>query len=384
MNFDTIQLQTFSASAEGSAVLPSQSPRPDLQAIKVFQQVYDRPTELPPATPETLAKVVAENVTLAKELPQSVSVPQPVGDDLRASRPVESRPIELPPATPETLTKVVAENATLAKELPPSVSVPQPVGDDPRASRPVESRPIELPPATPETLAKVVTENVTLAKELPQPVELPQSVELPRPVELPPATSETLAKVVTENMALAKKLPQPVQLPRASKTEPTQELSSSEDVVLQAAPETVGVASSVTSGVGAQDDISTSGVAAKVVTEVPRTAGDIVFEAVSAVADALLVTPSLMRGEGEITVQLKPDVLDGSQVHIQVQGSEMKIEFRPVTETVARLLTETHPQLAQHLTARIPAFEFAVTVLPANVTGRQFARRGDKATGGEI
>ncbi len=124
-----------------------------------------------------------------------------------------------------------------------------------------------------------------------------------------------------------------------------------------------------------QESVSVAGVAAKVSAEGPRTASAIVWEAASAVADVLLVTPSLMRGEGEVVVQLKPDVLDGSRLRIQVTGNEMQIAFEPVSDDVARLLTETQPQLVRHLTERMPAFEFAVTVVAGTVAARREARK---------
>ena len=226
-------------------------------------------------------------------------------------------------------------------------------------------RQVELPAATPETLAKVVAENLTLSKELPRPIELPKAVEQPKDVESP--------KVVEQ--------PKLVELPKAV-TRPD-ELSTEDDVTLQAMPDAVAGFQSVRTVEGPSDIVPVAGVAAKVSTEVPRTASDIVLEAASAVADVLLVTPNLMRGEGEIVVQLKPDVLDGSRLRIQVAGNVMQVEFEPVTDEVSRLLTNAQPQLERQLTERMPTLEFAVTVLPGSSSGRRLARKSVERFGGE-
>ena len=85
--------------------------------------------------------------------------------------------------------------------------------------------------------------------------------------------------------------------------------------------------------------------------------------AANAVADVLLVTPGLLRGEGEIRVQLRPDVLEGSEVRIAVAGRRLDIAFVPQTVDVAALIEQNRPQLEQHLAARFQTFRLSVGVL---------------------
>ena len=83
--FNTLQFSAFDGVSKVAQPVASQLSMPDDEAIRVFQQAYERPAEspqtmgrpaeLPPATAETLAKVVEENLKLAKELPQPVEVP---------------------------------------------------------------------------------------------------------------------------------------------------------------------------------------------------------------------------------------------------------------------------------------------------------------------
>ena len=83
--FNTLQFPAFDGASKVTQPLAPRLSIPDDRAIQVFQQTYERPSEapqtmgrpaeLPPATPETLAKAVEENLTLAKELPQPVELP---------------------------------------------------------------------------------------------------------------------------------------------------------------------------------------------------------------------------------------------------------------------------------------------------------------------
>ncbi len=85
-------------------------------------------------------------------------------------------------------------------------------------------------------------------------------------------------------------------------------------------------------------------------------------EAAQAVADTLLVTPGLLRGEGEVRIRLRPDVLDGAEIRISVTGRNLAVSFTPTTEEVAALIERCQPQLAAHLAERIHAFQIAVDV----------------------
>ena len=94
--------------------------------------------------------------------------------------------------------------------------------------------------------------------------------------------------------------------------------------------------------------------------DVPKT--ETFLAAANAVADVLLVTPGLLRGEGEIRVHLRPDVLQGSDVRISVVGRQLGIEFIPQTADVAVLIERNRPQLEQHLATRFQAFQLSVGV----------------------
>ena len=88
----------------------------------------------------------------------------------------------------------------------------------------------------------------------------------------------------------------------------------------------------------------------------------VLVEAARAVADTLLVTPGLLRGEGEIRIQLRPDVLDGTEIHIVVAGRQLTVAFTPPTPDLVALIEQSRPQLTAHLAERIHSFQIAVDV----------------------
>ena len=89
--------------------------------------------------------------------------------------------------------------------------------------------------------------------------------------------------------------------------------------------------------------------------------------AVEAVAEAIQVSSDLAtRGEGEIRIQLKPAVLDGSTVQISVSGNDMSIVFTPATPDAAALLQAHTPELATLLAERVPAWHATVHVSKRN------------------
>ncbi len=92
---------------------------------------------------------------------------------------------------------------------------------------------------------------------------------------------------------------------------------------------------------------------------------DVFVEAATAVADTLMVSPGLLRGEGAILVQLKPDVLEGSQIRIAVTGQVLDVAFQPATPVLAELLSTHLPELQQQLAVSLPTYHFNVKVAGA-------------------
>ncbi len=85
--------------------------------------------------------------------------------------------------------------------------------------------------------------------------------------------------------------------------------------------------------------------------------------AAEAVAETFRVSPELATtGRGEIQIQLKRDVLEGSGVRFEVQGSELKITLTPATQAVAHLLEKHLETFQTHLAERVANWRISVGV----------------------
>ena len=104
-------------------------------------------------------------------------------------------------------------------------------------------------------------------------------------------------------------------------------------------------------------------VAARVAHQMVATPAQVLIEAASAVADTIVVSPGLLRGAGEVQVQLRPDVLEGTVIQISTTASgSLTVQFMPVTENMAELLEKCAPQLVTYLSERIHSVQVAVNV----------------------
>ena len=109
------------------------------------------------------------------------------------------------------------------------------------------------------------------------------------------------------------------------------------------------------------------------------TSAEVLVQAANAVADTLLVSPGLLRGQGEIRIRLKPDVLDGTEIKIAVTGRHLDVQFAPQTHEVSVLIEQCRPQLEQHLSERIHSFQIAVAVRPQLTGARRAVRQEEDA-----
>jgi len=145
----------------------------------------------------------------------------------------------------------------------------------------------------------------------------------------------------------------------------TEERSEDGTVVLQAAPM---VSAPVADGVAAAPVAVAESVAA-VASVSPLDLNDMFLAAAEAVAAAVTVSPELMRGEaGEIRVQLRPDVLEGSEVIVAVDDRKMEVTFVPAATHVADAILANQPILQRQLVERIAGFEVSVGVIQAVAT----------------
>ena len=231
--------------------------------------------------------------------------------------------------------KAFAETAFAAEgaQLTPETALAEtPVAKD--GSRPVRAA---------ETGAEVASAGTPVAKDGSRPIRAAEtaaevaSAETPvakvgnRPIRDDEDAAEVADRVVASGVA-------PQQVPAAP--------------VRADAPEQVAH-----TGTSAADAVEAVGRAAKAAAP-----ADVLVRAAEEVADAILVSPGLLRGEGEIRIQLKPDVLDGSEVRISVEGRQLGVELLPVAADTAAFIERNLPQLQQMLSARVHAFTVGVSM----------------------
>ena len=94
-------------------------------------------------------------------------------------------------------------------------------------------------------------------------------------------------------------------------------------------------------------------------------------EVAEAVTDTILVTPALVRGEGKVTIRLKPTVLDGSEIHLEAKGTKITVTIAPATDAAQQIVEQSKAQLAQTLVQRLPSFQFAVMISPRLMADRK-------------
>jgi hypothetical protein len=135
-----------------------------------------------------------------------------------------------------------------------------------------------------------------------------------------------------------------------------------EVAVLQAAPVQVAAPEAL-GGVSVQ---ATSAVAAVSAASARTEAiADTVNQIVEAVVGQMVVTPSLVQGEGEVRMTLKPTVLDGSDITLTAKDGTLTVAVTPATSAAAQAAAVALPQLETALAEHAPAFRHVAVALVA-------------------
>ena len=137
--------------------------------------------------------------------------------------------------------------------------------------------------------------------------------------------------------------------------------SDDTEVVLQAAPVQVA-ASEVQSAAVVPGDggLSVSAVSARTEAIV-----DTINEVVEAVVGQMTVTPSLVQGEGEVRMTLKPTVLDGSDITLSAKDGTLTVAVTPATLSAEQAVAAAMPRLEIALAEHAPAFRHVEVALVA-------------------
>ena len=182
------------------------------------------------------------------------------------------------------------------------------------------------------------------------------------------ADSEEVSAGISQHVS-GKETAQPVLAKSAKSVSTVENFKKSNDVMaeeeipdaLPAAPQVVLQATPLTvtpDAAGALPSVDAAGAVAAAASA--RTQN--LVEVAEQVCDAILVSPGLVKGEGEIRLQLKADVLDGTEIRIEAKSSALAVSFQPVTSEAQYLLERHISQFEQHLAGRIHNYQISVSV----------------------
>ena len=334
---------------------PSTPTAPIAQVVETL--VVEQPVVKAPVAPTTptapiaqgVETVVVEKPVIASDTPVAPVVPAtptaPVAQGVETvvgEKPVVEAPVA--PASPTTSTAPIAHAspdsrpATVA-EVPvtPATPVATPVVEAPIASAAPVTPVVEAPvaPVTQDSRPATIADA--------QVVKTPDTQVVDTQVVKTPAAQVAETPVAKSEVASAKAV---VSGKRIAAPEEVVVIDLSQESARAATPlrEAPFVAA-------AQQEIAASTASARTEAIV-----EVVNNVAEAIADQILVTPSLVRGEGQMIVRLKPEVLDGSEIRLSSESGTLAVEVVPSTPNAAKLATEAMPRLETALAEHVSTF----------------------------
>ena len=328
-----------------------------VETVVVEKPVIVSDTPVAPAVPATptvpvaqgVETVVVEKPVIASDTPVAPVVPAtptaPVAQGVETvvgEKPVVEAPVA--PASPTTSTAPIAHAspdsrpATVA-EVPvtPATPVATPVVEAPIASAAPVTPVVEAPvaPVTQDSRPATIADA--------QVVKTPDTQVVDTQVVKTPAAQVAETPVAKSEVASAKAV---VSGKRIAAPEEVVVIDLSQESARAATPlrEAPFVAA-------AQQEIAASTASARTEAIV-----EVVNNVAEAIADQILVTPSLVRGEGQMIVRLKPEVLDGSEIRLSSESGTLAVEVVPSTPNAAKLATEAMPRLETALAEHVSTF----------------------------
>lgn len=252
---------------------------------------------------------------------------------------------------------------------------------------------------TPTVTPTVVTTETALPAETPQVIEAaaaPQNAAVAAPIVQNNITPSTATTYTTQTTTTPPTVEEPVSVPEAVVVPEivveSSAVSSKAAVVASSFGKDVkkveddsdsaeeSVFSAVGSGSSSGVQVPANAVQAAVVSPVSAPAFDglvnvseglsgagmtsaQIEELVETVAAQIRVERSLQAGEGTVTIQLKPAVLEGSQISLSAKDGALSVEIAPSSASVAERLQGAVPRLEAALAGHVAEFHsFSVTL----------------------
>ena len=381
---------------ETSGLIPLELPPSLTNLARPTNGVQTRPTPSPESIarfqaamsePPTVQRMAAP---LAPQEPVAAATPSRVTAPAAAAEPVAATAVTEPPSSrevPVLMTSPLPDAPTVQRMAAPlAPQEPVAAATPPRETAPagtvaaVAATAVTEPPSSREV--PVLTSTPLPDAQTVQRMAAPLAPQEPVAPATPPRERTPAATAVTETaipanppigggqpVADIQRPTDDIQLPKPpltiEKPNADEQVADEPNVAipqLQAAPVTAPFIPS---------DASLVAAPASVALEIDPAAATArtheLVEAATQVADTILVTPSLVRGEGEITIQLKPTVLDGSEIRLEAKGSSITVAITPATPSAAQVIVQAKVQFEQTLAERIPSFQIAVSVESLNL-----------------
>ena len=265
-------------------------------------------------------------------------------------------PVAIPVVAPVVempVRPVVASVAAPVADMPVTpvaASVAVPVSDEPVT-------PVAMPVAAPvaeEPLAMPIT------AETPRKAAEPQSVVVETVVR-----HEAIDDGGDIEKMAAPRVPRPVpQTPSTPSREATHVAAKTPDeqeTVLQAVPVVAAPPEYLAASVPLRED----GISVAAATARTEAIVETVNKMVEAVVGQISVTPSLVKGEGEVHMTLKPTVLDGSDITLTAKDGTLTVAITPATPEAAQSAAAALPRLEAALAEHVAAFHHVSVALVA-------------------
>ena len=334
---------------------PTAPVAPVIEPLVAEKPVVEKPVVEAPAAPAASDSRPATIAEVPVTPAASVATPAVEPQVAPVATPVVESPVA--PAAPGSRPEAVAE-----VPVTPAASVATPVVESPVApdSRPATVATVQVTPASPVATPAVESPAAPVATPV---VESPVASAAPdsRPVtvaEVSASPAAPIAKSPVASSPVAPVVEAPVAKSEVAAARPVvaekRTAAPEEVVVIDLSQESARAASPLREApfvAAAQQEISASTASARTEAIV-----EVVSNVAEAIAGQILVTPSLVRGEGQMIVRLKPEVLDGSEIRLSSESGTLAVEVVPSTPNAAKLATEAMPRLETALAEHVSAF----------------------------
>lgn len=363
---------------------------PDGKSLVVEKPVVEAPVaSAVPATPTAPVAKVVETIVVEKpvvEAPIAHAAPAtptaPVAqvvETLVVEKPVVEAPVASSASTPVGASRHSLGSASLlpdgsqtptgggylrdARISPVTQVVETVVGEKPVVGAPVApttpTAPIvsAAPDSLPATVAEVPVTPATQVVEAPVAPAAPTIATAPI-AEVPVTPAAPVAKSPVVESSATPVVEAPVAKSEVASAKPVvsgKRTAAPEDVVvIDLSQESARAAVPLREApfvAAAQQEIAAATASARTEAIV-----EVVNNVAEAIADQILVTPSLVRGEGQMIVRLKPEILDGSEIRLSSESGTLAVEVVPSTPNAAKLATEAMPRLETALAEHVSTF----------------------------